>query len=104
MAPYGSLHRNKGQCHDQYEKNQSTHVCVFLDAKINNMLERAASCEKMAVNRFTLSHAIAAAERIIEYHERIVLSGILSRGLHNPPVPNDALRCATRRGHVRIGG
>ena len=83
-------------------------VHLRLDARSKRKLERAAAYEETTVSRFVLSNAVAAAERIIEARERIVLPATdwdaFHEALLNPPAPNAALRRAARRYRERIGG
>lgn len=84
------------------------HVHLRVDAKTKRKLERAAACEEMTVSRFVLANAVAAAERVIESREKIVLSAMDWEAFHhaliNPPKPNAALGKAARRYHTRIDG
>ena len=79
-----------------------------LDAGSKRKLERAAAYEETTVSRFVLRNAVAAAERVIETRERIVLPATDWDAFHdallNPPAPNAALRRAARRYRERIGG
>ncbi len=78
-----------------------------LDATSKHKLERAAAYEETTVSRFVLANAVAAAERVIDSHERIVLSAPDWEAFHdallNPPEPNAALRKAARRYRERFG-
>ena len=82
-------------------------VHLRLDAKSKRKLERAAAYEETTVSRFVLANAVAAAERVIEAHEKVVLSArdwdAFHDALLHPPKPNAALRNAARR-HRRSGG
>ena len=83
-------------------------VHLRLDAKSKRKLERAAAYEETTLNRFVLSNAVAAAERVIEARQRVVLPATDWDAFHdallNPPAPNPALRRAARRYRERIGG
>lgn len=83
-------------------------VHLRLDARSKRKLERAAVYEEATISRFVLSHAVAAAERVIEARERIALPATdwdaFHEALLNPPTPNAALRRAARRYRERIGG
>ena len=48
-------------------------MLVMYDARSKRKLERAAAYEETTVSRFVLHNAVAAAERVIEARERIVL-------------------------------
>ena len=82
-------------------------VHLRLDGRSKRTLERAAAYEEMTVNRFVLSSAIAAAERVIESKERIVLPATDWDAFHdallNPPEPNATLMAAARRYRERGG-
>lgn len=79
-----------------------------LDAKTKRKLERAAAYEETTVSDFVLTNAVAAAERVIDSHEKIVLSAqdwdVFHDALLNPPEPNERLRKAARRYRERAGG
>ncbi len=78
-----------------------------LDAKTKRKLERAAAYEETTVSAFVLANAVAAAERVIESHEKITLSArdwdVFFDALVNPPEPNEKLREAARRYRERVG-
>lgn len=78
-----------------------------LDAKTKRKLERAAAYEETSVSDFVLSNAVAAADRIIDAHEKIVLLendwDVFYDALVNPPEPNTKLREAARRYRERVG-
>ena len=79
-----------------------------LDARTKRKLERAAAYEETTVSDFVLANAVAAAERIIDSHEKITLSerdwDVFYDALVNPPEPNETLREAARRYRQRVGG
>ena len=79
-----------------------------LDARSKRKLERAAAYEETTVSRFVLNNAVAAAERVIEARERMVLPATDWDAFHDalldPPAPNPALRRAAKRYRGRIGG
>lgn len=79
-----------------------------LDAKTKRKLERAAAYEETSVSDFVLANALAAAERVIDSHEKITLSAkdweIFYDALVNPPEPNKKLKEAARRYRERVGG
>ena len=76
-------------------------VHLRMDTRTKRKLERAAAYEEMTVSRFVLANAMAAAERVIESRERVVLSEMDWAAFHNalvnPPKPNAALKKAARR-------
>ena len=79
-----------------------------LDAKTKRKLERAAAYEETTVSNFVMANALAAAERVIDSHEKITLSAkdweVFYDALVNPPEPNERLRQAARRYRERVGG
>lgn len=79
-----------------------------LDAKTKRTLERAAAYEETSVSDFVLANAVAAAERVIDSHEKITLSprdwDVFFEALINPPEPNEKLKEAARRYRERFGG
>lgn len=79
-----------------------------LDARAKRKLERAAAYEEITVSEFVLANALAAAERIIDSHEKITLQAAdwdaFYDALVNPPEPNERLREAARRYRERVGG
>lgn len=79
-----------------------------LDAKAKRTLERAAAYEATNVTDFVLANALAAAERVIDAHEKITLSAKdwdhFFNALINPPEPNANLRRAARRYRERVRG
>ena len=76
-------------------------VHLRLDAKSKRKLERAAAYEETTISRFVIANAVAAAERVIDAHEKIVLStrdwDAFHDALLNPPEPNEILKTAARR-------
>ena len=82
-------------------------VHLRMNAVSKRTLERAAAYEGITVNRFVLSSAIAAAERVIESKEKVVLSATdwdtFHDALLNPPQPKAVLSAATRRYRERVG-
>jgi uncharacterized protein (DUF1778 family) len=78
-----------------------------LDVRVKRKLERAAAYEETSVSDFILATAVAAAERVIDSHEKITLSAkdwdLFHDALMNPAKPNWALKKAARRYRERIG-
>ena len=72
-----------------------------LDARSKRKLERAAAYEETTVSRFVLNNAVAAAERVIERREQVVLPATdwdaFYEALLHPPAPNPALKRAAQR-------
>ena len=64
-------------------------VHLRLDARSKRKLERAAAYEETTVSRFVLHSSVAAAERVIEAREQIVLPATDWDAVHdallNPP-------------------
>jgi uncharacterized protein (DUF1778 family) len=83
-------------------------VHLRLDARTKRKLERAAAYQETTVSHFVLANAVAAAERVIDSHERITLSArdweVFYDALINPPEPNEKLKEAARRYRERVGG
>jgi len=79
-----------------------------LDARTKRKLERAASYAETSMTDFVLANAVAAAERVIDAHEKIVLPApdweVFYAALVNPPEPNEKLKAAARRYRRRVGG
>jgi uncharacterized protein (DUF1778 family) len=79
-----------------------------LDARTKRKLERAAAYEETSVTDFVLANAVAAAERVIDTHEKVTLSErdwkVFYDALVKPPKPNRKLREAARRYRERVGG
>ena len=92
----------------QTAESKHERMHLRLDARSKRKLERAAAYEEMSVSRFVLSNAVAAAERVIEAREHIVLTATDWDAFHdallNPPAPNTALRRAAYRYRERLGG
>ena len=83
------------------ETAQSKHARVHLrlDARSRRKLERAAAYEETTISQFVLSNAVAAAERVIEAHEKIPLSAMDWGGL-----PRRASGSAETEHRVAEGG
>ncbi len=79
-----------------------------MDARAKRTLERAAAYAETSVSDFVLANAVAAAERIIDSHEKVTLSArdwdTFYDALINPPEPNEKLKEAARRYRQRVGG
>jgi uncharacterized protein (DUF1778 family) len=79
-----------------------------LDAKTKRTLARAAAYAETSVSDFVLANAVAAAERVIDSHEKIILSAqdwdVFYDALISPPEPNEKLKEAARRYRARMGG
>ena len=79
-----------------------------LDQRTKRMLERAAAYQATSVSDFVLATATAAAERVIERHEKVRLPPAdwdrYFEALVKPPAPNKTLKAAIRRFRDRQGG
>ncbi len=79
-----------------------------IDANTKRRLERAAAYEQTSVTDFVMANAKAAAERVIDAHEKITLSprdwDVFYDALIDPPEPNRKLKAAARRYRERFGG
>jgi uncharacterized protein (DUF1778 family) len=79
-----------------------------IDANAKRRLERAAAYEQTSVTDFVMVNAMAAAERVIDAHEKVTLSppdwDVFYDALINPPAPNRKLKAAARRYRERYGG
>ena len=79
-----------------------------LDGHTKRKLERAAAYEERSVSEFVLANAVAAADRVIEERDTIILSGrdwdAFHEALTSPPQPNETLKRAARRYRERVGG
>ena len=88
-------------------KTTPARLHLRFDARSKRKLERAAAYEETTVSRFVLRNAVAAAEHVIDAHERIVLPATDWDAFHDallkPPAPNAALKRAARRFRERIG-
>jgi len=82
-------------------------VHLRLDGQTKRKLERAAAYEQRSVSDFVLANAVAAAERVIEARDTIILSArdwdAFHEALTNPPEPNERLKEAARRYRERVG-
>ena len=88
----------------QNSKQASVHL--RLDSKTRRKLARAAAYAETTMSAFVLGNAVAAADRVIESHEQVVLAtpdwDVLHDALLDPPGPNATLRNAAKR--YRRGG
>jgi uncharacterized protein (DUF1778 family) len=71
-----------------------------LDAESRRKLERAAAYTNRSLSEFVLANAVAAAERVIDEQESIVLGerdrDAFFDAILNPPKPNETLVEAMR--------
>jgi uncharacterized protein (DUF1778 family) len=79
-----------------------------LDVRTKRTLERAAAYEGKSVTDFVLATAAAAAERVVQRHERVTLAetdwDLFFDALVDPPQPNRLLKAAVKRFRGRYGG
>jgi len=84
----------------RYPAARRERLHLRLDADSKRLLERAAAYSAATVSEFVLSHAVEAAEAVIEAHDPEVLGpddwDTLLAALDNPPAPNEALRAGFR--------
>jgi uncharacterized protein (DUF1778 family) len=94
--PRGSVEKKRDRMH------------LRLDAKTKRKLERAAAYEETSISDFVLGQAVAAADRLIEAHEKVTLSSADWEAFYNalvhPPEPNKKLKAAVRRYRASFGG
>ena len=87
-------------------ESKRTRVHLRVDARNRRTLERATADEDTTISRIVVRNAVAAAERVIEARERIILPATDSDAFHDallhPPEPNAALPRAARRYRDRI--
>lgn len=92
--------------HSAKIKRDRMHLRV--DAKTKRKLERAAAYAESSVSDFVLENAVAAAERVIDSHEKVTLPAqdwdLFYAALIDPPEPNAKLKKAARRYRERVGG
>jgi uncharacterized protein (DUF1778 family) len=79
-----------------------------LDTKTMRKLERAAAYSQTSLSDFVLVNAVAAADRVIDSHEKVTLPAedweAFYNALMDPPEPNEKLKKAARRYRERVGG
>jgi len=92
----------------QTAERKRDRVHLRLDARTKRKLEQAAAYEGTSVTGFVLANAVAAAERVIDAHEKVTLSATdweaFYDALINPPESNERLKEAARRYRERVGG
>jgi uncharacterized protein (DUF1778 family) len=83
------------------EPPKAERLQIRLDGHKKAMLERAAALAHQHLGEFVLDHAVQAAAKTIEEHEKITLPEadwtVFFDALVNPPEPNEALRRAWER-------
>jgi uncharacterized protein (DUF1778 family) len=70
---YLSSFENAGESNGQPAEVKRDRMHLRLDAKTKRRLERAAAYEETSVTDFVLANAVAAAERVIDSHEKVRL-------------------------------
>ena len=92
---------------DQATEAKRGRMHLRVDVKTKRTLERAAAYADTSVTDFVLANAVAAAERIIDRHEKITLSArdwdAFYDALIDPPEPNETLKQAARRSRESVG-
>ena len=82
-------------------KSKSDRMQIRIDDFSKNKIERAARYSQKTVSEFVIINAMAAADKVIEEHDRVTLShhdwNIFYEALTNPPKPNKALKAAFKR-------
>lgn len=77
-------------------KTKGGRMQIRIDDFSKNKIERAAQYEHKSLSDFVILNALAAANRVIEEHDKITLSDadweIFYQALINPPQPNQALK------------
>jgi uncharacterized protein (DUF1778 family) len=102
----GKIHQERAMSQSAELKRDRMHL--RLDAKAKRTLERAAAYQETSVSDFVLATAVAAAEKVIDSHEKVTLSAPdwddFYDALINPPEPNEKLKEAARRYRERVRG
>jgi len=82
-------------------ETKNDRIQMRLDAESKSLLQRAADYRRKTVSEFVLATAMDEAERVIQEHETVTLSGadwkVFYDALTHPPAPNAALRKAFAR-------
>jgi uncharacterized protein (DUF1778 family) len=82
-------------------KTKSDRMQIRIDDFSKNKIERAARYSHKTVSEFVITNAMAAADRVIEEHDRVTLSDqdwdTFYEALTNPPKSNKALKGAFKR-------
>ncbi len=82
-------------------KGRTERIDLRVDAELKALFVRAAQLSGSNLSAFVIDTVRARAQRLVEEHERIVLSNRARDRfldvLENPPAPNEALRRAARK-------
>ena len=74
---------------------------IRIDASSREILQRAADYARKPLSEFVVANSLSAAERVIEEHDKVVLSDadwkVFFDALNNPPKPNRELKGAFER-------
>ena len=74
---------------------------VRCDDRARQLLDKAATCVRVSVSEFVLSHALASAEQVVQAHESMTLTAkdfqAFLSALDRPAKPNAALKRAFKR-------
>ena len=80
---------------------------IRCDKRARQLLDKAATYERVSVSEFVLSNALASAEQVVQAHESITLSSrdfqLFLSVLDRPPKPNAALKRAFKRHSANAG-
>ena len=95
-AQIARTHRTVRQAPPKEER-----VAVRLSAAFKKLFQQAARLEGMTLTEFVINSAKAAAKRVVQEHEVILLSDrdrhLFMDAFLNPPEPNKKLRAAFER-------
>jgi len=82
-------------------KTKSDRMQIRIDDFSKSKIERAARYSRKTVSEFVIANTMAAADRVIEEHDRVTLSDqdwdVFYEALTNPPKPNKTLKAAFKR-------
>ncbi|WP_374088439.1 DUF1778 domain-containing protein [Methylomicrobium lacus] len=81
---------------------------IRCDARARELLDKAATYAHVSISEFVLTHALAAAEKIVQAHENITLQPedfhAFLAALDTPTEPNPALKKAFKRHAKQVSG
>jgi uncharacterized protein (DUF1778 family) len=85
----------------QSQDSKSDRMQIRIDAFSKSKIEKAANYCHQTVSEFVTAQALAAAERVLEEHDKITLPDedweLFYSALVNPPQPNAKLKAAFKR-------
>lgn len=86
---------------DARHENRSERIQARATKQAKDKLEQAAAVQGVSLSDFVISTAVEQANKTLQAHAQLELSGRDSRtfaeALINPPAPNEALRAARDR-------